>query len=512
MEIQPRTNIKLLRNVPLDNTYEHTLYFGNVSDQTTYFASMTKYELQNNSYQRVNKGVMRIAKCADDIYDCNYLMFQNTAFGEKWFYAFIKTIEYVNNETSEIEYEMDDMQTWFFEFDIDRCFVKREHSYNDSLFGNLIAEDLEIGDYEVVQSYTYDMNEQGVTVLATKKYEDVTQPPSGTTISNVYSPLEIVSSNTNTAQSGRLLTDPYISAGQEDAIVAMYQYPERFGSAGIHYEDFSINRLDEVGGGYVPRNKKLYSYPYSVCVLTDLQGNDAELRWEQWDESHVGDCEVAGCSFVNPTALCYPTNYRGRGKDWESGVTHTGFASVPFGGDSFKAFWAQNKNSTTMGVLSQMGTMLLSAGLVTTGVVSGGTAIPFVLGAVASGASAARSVAKVKDAERIPPQAHGQFQSEYLSTAMRNHVFQLQQVAIREPFAKVIDDYFDKYGYATNRVKTPNTHSRPHWNYVQTIGCTITGSIPADSAKKICTIFDAGVTFWKHGNEVGNYSLDNRPT
>ena len=53
--------------------------------------------------------------------------------------------------------------------------------------------------------------------------------------------------------------------------------------------------------------------------------------------------------------------------------------------------------------------------------------------------------------------------------------------------------------------------SRPHWNYVKTIDCSISGSVPSDDEKTICNIFDKGITFWKNGNEIGNYSLDNRP-
>jgi hypothetical protein len=68
------------------------------------------------------------------------------------------------------------------------------------------------------------------------------------------------------------------------------------------------------------------------------------------------------------------------------------------------------------------------------------------------------------------------------------------------------------YGYATHRVKVPNRSSRPYWNYVKTIGCVITGSVPADDIKQICDIYNAGITFWKNGNNVGNYSLDNSPT
>ena len=76
-------------------------------------------------------------------------------------------------------------------------------------------------------------------------------------------------------------------------------------------------------------------------------------------------------------------------------------------------------------------------------------------------------------------------------------------------YAKVIDDYFDMYGYATRSVKVPNRSARPHWNYVKTNGCVLSGNAPADDVRKICSIYDDGITFWKNPSEVGNYSLDN---
>ena len=74
-----------------------------------------------------------------------------------------------------------------------------------------------------------------------------------------------------------------------------------------------------------------------------------------------------------------------------------------------------------------------------------------------------------------------------------------------------IDDYFNMYGYAIHRCKIPNRNVRPHWTYTKTIGCCIVGSLPSDSAKHICDIYNAGITFWKNGSEVGQYQLDNRP-
>ena len=73
--IAPNTIIKLLNDCPLDNTYDHTIYFNSLVAQQTYFEGLAKYTFSENSYQRVNKGRMRLQVCADNIYDCNYLMF-----------------------------------------------------------------------------------------------------------------------------------------------------------------------------------------------------------------------------------------------------------------------------------------------------------------------------------------------------------------------------------------------------------------------------------------------------
>ena len=83
MYIEPNTNIKIYKDVPLDNTYNHTIYFSSLSNQNAYFhgnSGILKYNLTSQSYQRVVKGSMRIAIKADNLYDCNYLAFQNASF------------------------------------------------------------------------------------------------------------------------------------------------------------------------------------------------------------------------------------------------------------------------------------------------------------------------------------------------------------------------------------------------------------------------------------------------
>lgn len=158
MYIEPNTTIYLLRNVPLDNTYTDTMWFENASSQWTHFKTRVDANgeiFAKNTYQRKNINRCRLEVPADRVYDCNYMMFQNTNYGNKWFYAFITQVEYINNAVTEIEYELDVMQTWMFEYTLEMCMVEREHSSTDQIGDNLMSEPFDLGEY-VVDSWEKD--------------------------------------------------------------------------------------------------------------------------------------------------------------------------------------------------------------------------------------------------------------------------------------------------------------------------------------------------------------------
>lgn len=146
MYIAPNSTIILISGVPLDPTYTDTIFFESEAQQRSAFMSYAKKRtFTQQSYQRVNKGTIRLQVPADSIYDYNYLMFQNTAYGNKWFYAFITSVEYVNDATSEIRYELDVMQTWMFDYTLEPSFVEREHSATDEIGDNIAPEPVDIG-------------------------------------------------------------------------------------------------------------------------------------------------------------------------------------------------------------------------------------------------------------------------------------------------------------------------------------------------------------------------------
>lgn len=170
MYIEPNSIVKILHGVPLDNKYEHTLcwdHYGNNAKtaQINFFdnADRIKYTLTKQTYQRYDRGYIKVAIPVDNLYDCDYMMFQNTSYGNKWFYAFITNVSYVNGNnqtgTTLIEYEIDRMQTWYFDYELMQCFVEREHSATDEVGDNIVDEGLNTGDYYYTKLYEKNFND-----------------------------------------------------------------------------------------------------------------------------------------------------------------------------------------------------------------------------------------------------------------------------------------------------------------------------------------------------------------
>ena len=519
MYIAPNSTIKILKGVPLDPTYEHTLYF-NAADptsektrQTNYFSSKAKYTLSNQYYQRAKRGWMRIEKRCEDLYDCNYLMFQNTAFGYKWFYAFIKSVEYVNNEVSEIEYEIDVMQTWYFDFYFEKCFIEREHTASDNAYEHTLPENLNIGtDYVCRSQVTQNMNpnaDGSMAVCVLRNRKPAEGSPSASTYTNGVYTACAISRNLRASQPNDI--DTWLDQFVEDDIVAIYQYPNILQP---NYQiDININNIaqsDLVFGNYVAKNKKLMCYPFCQLIVSNNCGDYAQYKYEYFDHTYpVLNFRLRGVMATEPALILTPKNYKGIADDYDDGIIMADFPQCAWAGDTFKAWWAQNKNSFETAMLTSTISNLLNIGA--SGVT--GNPIGFVSGNANLFSSIANRMAQVEDIKHRPNRTFGSAQTSTMNAAFDKYKFDFYHMKIKEEYARIIDGYFDKFGYAVNKIDIPSRKARPHWTYCKTVGCAIVGTtgVPADDAKKICSIFDNGITHWVNPSEVGNYNLDNRP-
>lgn len=150
--IIPNSEVRLIKNVPFSNNYKNVIQFNDRTSQENYFKGLPNLALDNFKYVR-NNGTIKVPYYRDEILEYNYLMFKNKAYGDKYFYAFITNISYINPNTSAISFELDVFQTWFMDVEFKPSYVEREHCQRWNSDGtpviNTIPEGLDYGsEYE----------------------------------------------------------------------------------------------------------------------------------------------------------------------------------------------------------------------------------------------------------------------------------------------------------------------------------------------------------------------------
>lgn len=508
MYIEPNTTIKLYSGIPLDNTYNHTLYFASISEQNSYFhGGLAKYTLANNSYQRVERGKMRIERKADDLYDCNYLAFQNTNYGNKWFYAFITGVEFVNNVTSEITFEIDSMQTYMFDVEIKDCFVEREHALTDEVGDNILPEPVDSSTVICSHSFGSEHFSHYTAIIATAF--DVapgsTDPiATGGVLTGLYSGVTYKLAPLDNQNDIDTLNDWLLNCdswNKSDSIVSIFLMPTDFiPTANDKYHpveiDKTFNKPNDIQG-YVPRNKKLLTFPYNFLSV-NCGNNDMTYRYEWFNTEDI--TFTMSCVFCcSPEIALLPLAYNIDSDTAYNSVEKLVMQDFP------QVAWKSNSYEQWLSThhLGNMFKLLGASGSMIAGMYSGNPAL-----AVGGELALMGLQSEYCQAERMPPHAKGSTSGSYdVGSKTKNFWFREMQVPIEN--AKVIDAFFSRFGYACNKVKKPNTHSRPHWNYVKTKGCTAIGQAPTDEIRKICSIYDNGITFWKNPSEVGNYTDSN---
>ena len=573
--IPPNSDVVLCRGVPIESDYRHTLYFDSVAAQNNYFFSKAFKQFHNVSYQRERRNVITLEIPATQVYACNYLMFKNTSYGEKWFFAFVNSVEYVNDNVTDIYYELDMMQTWMFEYTLSQCMVEREHSVTDKIFENTKPENIGYGELMCGVSQnllsSHGLLGEYACVITSKPYS------SGDLPIKLYSQFCPVYGYIGSSEDMNTLVQDFVRSGWQDAILSVtvgnklmahgageetyFQMPKIvpkedfkfvcYGvTSGIHEGEEQFK--DQLPNGYKPRNKKLFGYPYNQLWVSNNQGTVNEYRYEDFklDKDGFFHMEVAASGISSPECVLYPLDYRGVAKYYDHALVLTGYPTVPWIGDTYKAYMAMNRNQIENAIFTQGANGLMNTvSAFLGGAMTVNNAADMLQAAKADASNAGQTVskttktglrqqamggifsaigtagtsvvdfmtsvwqveAKLKDVSNIPPNVGGLSGAGSVTNALSRFDYSTYYMCVKPEYAEIVDKFFDMFGYNTCTVKVPNTHSRPHWNYVKTIGCEIQGFLPQEAANVIKAVYDHGVTFWKNGDEVGNYTLDNSP-
>lgn len=532
MYIEPNSTIKLYKNIPIDSDYKNTIYFENLNQQNLFFHGSTNWlcvpPLTNQSYCRVSRGVLRVQVPISDLLGCNYCSFYNTMFGNKSFYAFVTHVEYINNVTTEVYFEIDELQTYLFDITFKECIVEREHTESDDKFEHVVNEGF------TFEKSHLESRRQDTTLLkggAIVYYNNSTTYPAAGIVDGVPTASAMYGYrvyNTEDIQAffhivqelaatieyiqycpWRLMSPEDGGTGYVEPITLCdYGYdtggtPTVWSSQRYTFkpDNLNITSID----GYTPRNNKCFCSQFVDDIITDSAGNEVVLEPERFSSLDNALFYVYGSVNGACSATMVPTAYDGAARNYDYALTISNYPSISWRADAFAEYMANNRLS------SQIGAITASIGIAASMFAGGGAGTLATASGVAGGVAGAGFFASAIDKALKPQKTINAISMNLPNLAINNHSFFVEVKTVHSEAIKLIDDYFTRYGYKTLALKVPNFSSRPFWNYIKTVDCKVIGNAPADSQKKICDIFNNGITFWKDYNVVGNYSLDNSP-
>lgn len=339
------TEVRLISNVPLSNKYDHQLKFGSATEQASYFSGKASHTFSDFTYVREEQAI-KVPADYDSLYNCNYVMYKNTTFGSKWFYAFITRREYINPNTTKIYVELDVYQTWQFDITFKPSFVEREHRDRWNADGtpviNTIDEGLAYGtDYDTVSIENFVPYKDNYFLVIACKWRMDTNDTTKAVASNVNGlpqplsyyvhPFKLNGASPNTVWSGspytalstiqEVLDALYKIEGAQNNIVSLFitehvgediSYDEGTDTLTMPttvFEPVSIQGSTSISTYRAKENKiygktfkslgnkydgyasvsesKLLMHPYTVLIMDDFKGGRIEYKNEYIDSNNL---------------------------------------------------------------------------------------------------------------------------------------------------------------------------------------------------------------------------------
>ena len=539
-------NSKLIlsKNIKLDKQYKEVL---NYTELEMLDLLNSEEHLVNRddkfSFLRENTNVISTGFSYAECLQANYIAFTNPDYANKWFFAFIDDVIYVSDKVTEIHFTIDVMSTWFNKVGVKQCFVIREHTMDDTMGNNTQPENLELGEYCINQNedlYGIGFDEYDICIGVSVVPAELTLSTSVLTsriYNKVYSGLRYFIFEDESSAS-KFIRE-YDNLGMASAIYTIFVVPKAlitvtscifydnttFGSSTIKIGVYQpSNTIVNIGAftdvdqptdlnGYTPKNNKLYTYPYSYMYITNNCGGDVVYKWEDFDGKPTFSCDGAlsvGCSIK-----LYPRNYKKypTSSVWPRvcypyGISAGKYPTCSWSSDSFTNWITQNAinitlNAATLGLGMVSGVNEAESRSELYSIVKGN--------AVSTGLSIGNSLSQMYQQALVPYQAKGNTNSGDVIASAGQIGFWMLKMCIKYEYAKIIDEYFTRFGYKTNLTKVPNINGRTYFNYVQIADSEVIGygEVPNKYMDEINNIFRRGVTIWHNHSNIGDYTVTN---
>ena len=534
--ITPDSDIYLLK-CPLEMDSKHQLDFANATAQESYFQGLTKILMDDATYVRKD-GRLYFEGSFDTLISYNYCMYKNNNYSNKWFYAFVTDMNYENNNVVSCNLTTDVFQTWMFDLTFKASFVERTHvSTNaDTIGAYTYPEDLELGDY--VSNNFHEVSEfqsQKLVVGTTINPYNLDQVMMGA-YQNIPSGAKYyyVDLDDNGIYYMQGFLQDATDATKQDAITSLFLAPAWLCTTTdtdpTHHlkpitNTWTISSLDEpminsVAGldGYIPKNNKMYVYPYYYTLVTNGSGGSMILKPELW-ESNTHEFRIYGTITPGCSIVGMPIDYDGDAVAWTHALPLGKYPQCNYSTDQYTNWCTQNglNNKIQMATgwlnLIQGSANLTNAigAMAVEGNVSGyGGDVSNATSQLATGyVTIANAMQQKYLAHLAPPQFEGNTNSGDIWSSCQKITFRFNYMSIRYEYAQRIDNFFTVFGYKVNKMTVMNTTSRSNWNYIKTLECNVVGDVPESDLQRIKALYNGGFTIWHKPQYFMDYSQNN---
>lgn len=556
MVIVPDSDIILIKSpLKLDNYNQIT--FATATAQYNYFIGLTHLEYDDCTYQRKD-GVIRYATGSslryEDLLEYNYCMYKNDSYKDKWFYAFVTDVKYINDGMSEVSIETDVFQTWQFNLIYKNSFIEREHVSDDTVGKHTIPEGLETGDYIInagntvsatikpcyvivavtwvpdntpLPSYParlYNNIYSGNLLLAFRNYSDVSY------FINIYDKLARPEAISNIYMVPILATG--ISIDDDPNVWKTYTYEGistefaivPYSSGVSHIVTGTTITNTTTLNGYTPKNNKLKVFPYCYLSIANNNGTQIDFKYEDFI-NNTPSFDIYAVMTAGGQNSLVPNNYKlnsgvsGYNIFYNYGITGGKYPTCSWNTDPYTNWLTQNGVNiggkiidapTSQAISGTIEAITGAAAIGATGLGSGSEITQTGIGRVAGGLSKMFNAVQENWKHSLQaPTLAGQVSNGDLCYALGNTDFTYYKMSIKYEYAEIIDNYFTMYGYKVNRLATPNIHKRSNWDFMKTTDINLEGNIPEKDLDKIRELFNNGCTFWHTTQYYLDYSRTN---
>lgn len=526
MTVTPQGIVKLCQGV-LENDYKNTLDFANLEAQSAYFETLVTKSYTDYYYMKKD-GTITVGENIDNIINCNYLFYKNNGFTTKTYYCFITGMEYISENSTRISFVTDVYQTWLFDFSFKASFIEREHVNDDTIGLHTVPENLETGEYIMIEDYTKNATSfQTLFYIMASTYDPFAKSDTGGNIYNgIYSGYEyFYFENANDLSNFLREID---EAGKSDAVISIFMYPFDLFDRSPYTPDSgygyvtpssslkgsslaTITEPTSIGEekSYTPTNKKLLTFPFTFLQITNNAGTVNNINYEDIPDIKNGaNFDMVG--IINSGGEII--SYIDKAKNFQSTPSTiytpliTSVAKLPvctWNSDVYINWLTQN-GVNIAGDVMQMGSESINAmtnalSFTSKGLSQGVNSMYDILG----------SAGKYYQHSLAPNTVKGQANNSNPLLKLGQLEPRAFQMSIKKEYAQIIDNFFSMYGYKTNLVKMPNLTGRQNWNYVKTINANIIGNIPQNDIETLKSIFNNGVTIWHNPSNFLDYTKTN---